>query len=369
MINNITWKIVASIPDISPAQKKIGLAGIYAGITNNVLVIAGGSNFPDGKPWDGFKKKYWNKIYILEKGNNEFSCQLVNDTLSNSLAYGASVSSKNGFIIIGGENEKGTSSEVSLLKWDRLHKKIIIQQLRPLPFPLTNCSATIIGDRIFLVGGERDGITQSSFLSLQLDENMLNNWEILPPLPMALSHTAIIAQSDGTEKCIYVIGGRANTTKGISDLHGNVFCYKTSSKTWINKRGLYNKEGDEHLSAATVFAYGDKEIIIAGGDDGKIFSQIEQLNSLTNFAQNDKEKDKFKKQKLDLINHHTGFSRKVYSYNTITNTWRILNDLPYAPVTTIAVKWGDEIIIPCGEVKPGSRTANILAGKIVLDTK
>jgi len=366
MINNITWKIAASIPDISESQKQIGLAGLFVGFSNNVLLLAGGSNFPEGKPWEGYKKKYWNRIYAIRKNKNDYSCILLPDTLYNSLAYGACVSSKNGLVIIGGENEMGISNAVSILRWDSFYNKINFQSLSSLPYPLTNCSATIIDETIYLVGGENDGKSTSSFLSLKLEGNKINDWERLPPLPLALSHATIVTQSNGKEACIYVIGGRSSNNSGISDLHGNLFCYKPSTKSWESKIGLYNNDGNINLSAATGISWNSNQIILAGGDDGKTFSLIERLTSSINQAQNDQEKEQLFKQKMELINHHEGFSKKVYVYNTITDKWSLINDLPYAPVTTIAVKWGDEIIIPGGEIKPGIRTANILVGKITL---
>ena len=42
-----------------------------------------------------------------------------------------------------------------------------------------------------------------------------------------------------------------------------------------------------------------------------------------------------------------------------------IDELPfYAQVTTIAVKWGNEILIPGGEIMPGTRTADITRGVI-----
>ena len=52
----INWE---SLPDIPSANKETvqkGLAGPLAGISSNVLVVAGGANFPDLLPWEGGRK-------------------------------------------------------------------------------------------------------------------------------------------------------------------------------------------------------------------------------------------------------------------------------------------------------------------------
>ncbi|MEI9806629.1 MAG: hypothetical protein WDO16_01410 [Bacteroidota bacterium] len=50
---------------------------------------------------------------------------------------------------------------------------------------------------------------------------------------------------------------------------------------------------------------------------------------------------------------HPGFSKDVYLYNTITDVWTNSGKIPFeTPVTTTAVKWGKDIFIPSGEVRP-----------------
>jgi len=52
-------------------------------------------------------------------------------------------------------------------------------------------------------------------------------------------------------------------------------------------------------------------------------------------------------------------------YNITSNQWTRINNIGFqTPVTTQAVMWDKQIIIPCGEVKAGVRTANILVGKL-----
>ena len=47
------WAKLPAIPD------KEGFAGAFAGVSHGSLIVAGGANFPDKKPWDGGKKIWW----------------------------------------------------------------------------------------------------------------------------------------------------------------------------------------------------------------------------------------------------------------------------------------------------------------------
>ena len=63
----------SSLPDLPAHQAytvQPGLAGPYTGIDNDVLIVAGGANFPDKTPWEGGSKIYYNDIFIL-KGKEE----------------------------------------------------------------------------------------------------------------------------------------------------------------------------------------------------------------------------------------------------------------------------------------------------------
>ena len=82
------------------------------------------------------------------------------------------------------------------------------------------------------------------------------------------------------------------------------------------------------------------------------------------------EKDEIKKQELveqknKLQMAHPGFKPDVLLYNTVTDEWQKLADIPFAvPATTAAVVWDNCVFIPSGEIKAGVRTPQILLGKI-----
>ena len=160
-ISMMNWQIIDSLP-----APNIGVAGAFAGVHNGAMMVAGGANFPNGMPWEGGKKQYSNEIFVFMKNRKgKLNGQKQTFNLPNKCAYGASVSTKKGIVCIGGENEKGASNKAFLMQWDTKKQQVSIQYLTNLPLSLTNASATIIGNTIYVVGGESDNKTTNSFLS------------------------------------------------------------------------------------------------------------------------------------------------------------------------------------------------------------
>ncbi|MES2429030.1 MAG: galactose oxidase [Bacteroidota bacterium] len=363
----IEWSNGASLPAAKATEKQLGLAGVFAGVNNNVLLIAGGSNFPGLKPWEGGKKVHYNTIYILTKNSrNEFTWLSSKTQLKNKIAYGASTTITNGIICAGGETENANSSRNTfLMQWDAASKEVVFHDLPLLPIPLANASMTAIGKKVYLVGGESDGKPSAKVFILDLWAHHLQ-WQSLPDLPIALSHSVAVAQTNGKHPCVYVIGGRSSTPSGISQLHNTVFCFDPEQQKWTGLAPISDGSHITNLSAGTGVPFGDHEILLAGGDNGTIFHQIETYNADIAKATTDEEKQKLQAEKLDLITHHQGFSRDMLLYNTLTNSWKKVGELPFLThVTTTAVIWDKDIYIPGGEIKPGIRTPDVVRGRYI----
>ena len=54
-ITNVEWKKAAQLQN-ADGSISLGFAGPINGVTHNVLIVAGGANFPDKMPWEGGKK-------------------------------------------------------------------------------------------------------------------------------------------------------------------------------------------------------------------------------------------------------------------------------------------------------------------------
>lgn len=354
---HINWSVAAILPQQDSLEKQPGLAGAFAGIHNNVLLIAGGANFPDAMPWEGGKKIYWNDIYILiRKTTGKFAWYTKEKfKLKQRIAYGASVSTDDGIVCIGGENETGISGDVFLLRWNNESKKVVINSLPALPVPIANAAACANGKIIYLAGGETANAVSDRLYFLNL-ENISAGWKELPPIPKPVSHAVMVVQSNGVNKNIYLIGGRRKNENGISELYNSVFEFDILENKWMEKRSLPSA-----LSAGTGIATGSNTILLFGGDNGEIFHKTEELITSINTEKDEIKKQILIQQKNKLQQSHPGFSKDVLIYDAIKNEWKKIGKIPFnTPATTGAVKWGNDVLIPSGEIKAGIRTPQIL---------
>lgn len=364
-VPDINWKLAAELPPSAGQSKSLGFAGAINGVSNDVLIIAGGANFPNGSPWEGGKKYYSNEIFVLERKGNKFVWnEKIKDTLPEPIAYCGNTSTAKGTVYIGGENTNGISNKCFLLNWNSVKNCIDIRPLPNLPVALTNVAATNIGNVIYAAGGDEAKNSSNSFLSLNLNEEN-PKWKTLPALPIALANATAIAQNGNGGKEIFIIGGRTKTPSGISELHNTVFAFDIQKDKWEQRADIAERKNTTNLSAACGVALDNNDILIAGFDNGQVFHQIESYISQISLAKTDEEKEKLTKEKNSSSIHHKGFDKRILLYNTISNTWTKIGELPFpAHVTTTAVKWGNDIVISNGEIKPGVRTSNVMIGEV-----
>ncbi len=366
---SINWSVPTTMPPAEGMTKQLGLAGAFAGVYNGVMIIAGGANFPNGMPWKGGKKLHRDDIYILQK-NKDGKLQWVSSAtkhLAEPVAYGASISLPNGILCAGGETEKnGISKHVFMMQWDAVKKEINFTTLPSLPIPLANASITRIEQTIYIAGGETAGKISDAFFMMDLSA-LYPQWQALPSLPTALSHSVAVTHrgKKSSDSCVYILGGRCSTTSGISNLYSSVFCFDPATKTWTTLHPIGDGSSVTPLSAATGVITKDG-ILLIGGDKGEIFHKIETYNAAIAKATTASEKEQFQKDKEKILTHHPGFNKAILFYNIQNDSWHKISELPfYAPVTTTLVMWDGVIWIPGGEIMPGVRTPNILSGKII----
>jgi N-acetylneuraminic acid mutarotase len=330
------WSQLPPIPD------SIGFAGSFAGVANDALIVAGGSNFPNGgTPWNGGIKTWYKKIFVLEKPDATWK---EAGELPFPLGYGVSISTKKGLIIIGGSNEKEHVANVFLLQY--VNGKVKINNLPSLPFPLANSSGALVGDKIYVAGGlttPSSSVTQYAFLSFDLNEKNAS-WKQLPPWP---GPSRMMAVAGAYKDCFYLFSG--------GQLADGKREYLTDAYSFSEKEGwkkLTDLPFPVVAAPSPAFSVHKNELILLGGDTGKDAAQAATL----------KEK-------------HPGFSDKILKYHLHKDEWSVVGDIftekkkdsvehpnhsIWAPVTTMLVVWKDKIVLPGGEVRPGARTPNVL---------
>jgi len=356
-VNSIKWDIAGVLPLTN--GKPLGFAGPVAGVSNDVLIVGGGSNFPDSMPWLGGKKRYYDNLYVFKKNENDSLIFFKSFKLPFSLAYSANVSTSYGIIVVGGENENGISKKALLIKWNKQTQDINIMHLADLPFAITNASAVVHRNKIYLAGGEMMNDVSDHLLSLDLNVNA--EWKNLPSLPKPVSHAVMAVQSNGKNDCIYIIGGRKKNTNSPSDLYSSTLQFNLKTKKWTAKKSL-----PYTLSAGTGVAVGTNSILLFGGDNGATFHKTEQIIFAINSEKNEVKKAQLTTEKIKLQSIHPGFCKQALLYDAKKDEWKPVGCILYdSPVTTTAVKWENEIFIPGGEIRAGVRTSQILSAKII----
>ena len=363
-VNHVEWTTAAQVKN-TDGSLSIGFAGPINGISNDVLIVSGGANFPDKMPWEGGKKSYSKTIYVLEKCKDVYTWNaVVKSELVEPIAYCGSTSTDLGVVYVGGENENGLSNKSYLLKWNASKKEVVTKSLTDFPIAVANISLTHIGNVVYAVGG--DEATKSSDFFASLDLNEVNaKWKTLPNLPLALANAVVVAQKGKNGTNIYMVGGRTKTASGISDLHNTTFVFDVKKQIWSAAANISDGKNSTNFSAGAGVAVGSHSVVIVGGDDGVIFHQIETYLSQIATAKSDEEKTELIAKKNKLVTNHPGFYNGILLYNTIKNEWSKIGELPFLPhVTTPAVLWDKKIILSNGEIKPGIRTPDVMVGTI-----
>lgn len=363
-VNHIEWKKAAQLQN-ADGSISLGFAGAINGITNDVLIVSGGANFQDKMPWEGGKKHYSKEIHVLQKCNNIYSWNKeVKSTLPEPIAYCGSTSTDLGVVYVGGENENGLSNKAFILKWNASKNEVEIKSLPNFPIAITNIGLTHIGNVVYAIGGDEATKSSNDFLSLDLNSKN-PEWITLPKLPIALANSVPVVQKDKNGVNIYVIGGRTKTPTGISDLHNTTFVFNIKKQIWESRANISDGKNTTHFSAGAGVAVGNHSIVIVGGDTGETFHKIETYLSQIAKTDSPEEKAKLSVEKNKLNTNHDGFYKGILVYNTRTDSWSTIGELPFlAHVTTTATVWNDDIVLSNGEVKPGIRTPDVMLGTI-----
>jgi Na+/proline symporter len=170
-----------------------------------------------------------------------------------------------------------------------------------------------------------------------------------------------VVQNNGEEDCFYLIKGRFRTKNPKSTLLTDTWVYHPTTQEWK----VIEPSEDAiafPLAAGTAMAVGANHILLLGGDDGQLFNQLEQLGADIQAATDTSLQQTLIAKRDDLLKNHPGFTKDIWAFHTITQTWTPMPPLPaQSQVTTTAVRWEDQILIPSGEIAPCIRTPKIMA--------
>jgi N-acetylneuraminate epimerase len=315
------WEKLAPLPD------KEGFASPFAGVMDGKLVVAGGANFPDKKPWEGGIKVWHDSIFMLDHPGADWKNA---GKLPKPLAYGVSVTLKDGMLCIGGSDPKKHYADCFLVGLDNNQLKFKVYP--SLPKPCANMCGMKIGDMVYLAGGTEapDSLKAlHNFWCLNLND-VKAGWKVLEPWP-GLGRMLPVCAGDGEN--FYLFSGAAlslNATGKIERTYlSDAFVFKP--KVGWKKLPTMPRPC---IAASSPAIFSKGVIQLLSGDDGK----------LVNFEP---------KQK------HPGFPKASMVFDPQTNSWG--KDLPFhlSRATVPLVSWKGSIILISGEVRPGIRTPEI----------
>ena len=358
---HIQLDLFDKLPPLAGKNIQPGLAGAFIGTHGDALIIAGGANFPNGPFWEGGNKVWWKEAYIYHNGKWQMG------DLSHPVAYGVSISLPEGVVCIGGNDADTLYDEVFLLQWNAESNKLHIAPWPKLPTPLANMAGAKVGNAIYVAGGDSPAGPGNHFLSLDLTSpaTIQQGWQSLSSWPgPPLTHAVAVAQNDGEYDAFYLMGGRELTREGSHNLWSGVYSYHPRSAEWKKRRDIQDTAGKVMTrSAGTAIASGSNHILLLGGADGEMLNQFvswgNQLAAEENSG-NSVAADSILSIRDSLLTHHPGFRREILAYHTLTDTWTHLGDIPQgSQVTTTAIRWQGDILIPTGEISPGIRTPDI----------
>ena len=352
----IIWEKGPPIPD------EHGFAGPFAGVSSGTLVVAGGANFPESYPWEGGKKVWHDRIFLLPQGAEEWT--VSSRKLPKALAYGVSVSlpeQNNSIVMLGGsDGQNKPVAEVTMLtlKLVDARPEVLLQPLPSLPVALAESSGLAIGNTIYLFSGKSTGGTVRKAFRLDFGRSPLK-WEELPWPEGARGRMHSVAGShDGK---IFLFGGRDYQSDSELEhpedrLEAEKLDFLRDCYRFDPDAGKWTRIADlpQGSSAAPYRAIpsGSSHLLILGGVTAPYVE--EQLAA---------------RPEINGQGHeHPGFPRTVLAYHVITDTWVEAGALPpemEVPVTVPVVFMPNgEFVVASGEKQPGVRTTQVFSGTI-----
>ncbi len=376
----LNWQELPPLPAAAGQAEQIGVAGPFAGVHNDALIVAGGANFPEGLPWnkreDGTSppKVYHDDIFVLVKDGDSHKWIVAETKLPGPIGYGVSISTPNGVLCIGGEWKTAPDAEgkqtmyrsdkVYRLLWDADAKGVAVDESLPLlPDPATAQAGALIGDTVYVTCGDLGAGATTVLWALNLNDPTA--WELLPDCPGPARVLPIAAaQHDGSGTELFLFSGRRPYDGGTEYLT-DTWSYDPGARAWERRADIVVGGQPRCVMAGTGVANGANHVLVFGGANGRLFQKLAHdfpaAIAAATEAGDAAQAAAVEAEKLGILNDHPGFSRDVLAYHAITDTWAKVGTIDGdSPVTTAAVRWGKSIVIPSGEKSPGIRTTQAL---------
>lgn len=331
---------VAGFPAAEPGYS-LGVSACYAGQIGDYLVVAGGCNFPEaGKP-----KKYYAGVYAARMDRATLQWRLVG-FLPEAAAYGATVASGDSLLFLGGNNTDHALAAVYSVRLNSVGTDVSINRLADLPATADNMAVALVGNDIFVVGGNQNGKPSADVLRYKLGASTVSSANLrIPGAPRVQPVAA--AYNDK----LYVWGGFYADGEQ-SKVHTDGYVYDVNAKEWGALSAPCSADGEEMtLSGGIAWADGD-HLYATGGVNRTIF-----LDAISGRYECVK-KDDYLKQPIDWYK----FSGNLYVFDAVAGQWLTTTfaNQALARAGAQAVPTPLGVYYIGGELKPALRTPQIV---------
>ena len=317
----LNWERLPSIPDYE------GFAGMFAGVSGDSLLIAGGANFPGKRQFEGGVKTWYDAVYALPAPNGEWKAI---GKLPRLNGYGVSVNALGGVIIAGGGDARIHFTDVFLLTWNG--RDLATRPLPSLPRPCAFTSGALVGPVLYVACGiETPDATEALNNFWALDLTALDaGWRVLPPCPGPTRMLPVAAAVGDTFYLFSGVGLHAGSDgKRVRTFLKDAYSY-TAKAGW---RRLADLPAVAAAAPSPAPVTADGQPLVLSGDNGTLIH-------------------------LDGP-HHPGFQQTAFAYRPAENRWIKVGTTPFSRATVPTTYWRNQWIIPCGERIPGYRTPDV----------
>ncbi|MGB0953513.1 MAG: sodium:solute symporter family transporter [Planctomycetota bacterium] len=347
------------LPDL---PDPLGLGGPIVGVTEGVLIVAGGANFP--RPLaEGGAKSWHDEVYLLAPGATAWR---AGGTLPEPRAYAACASTPLGVAVLGGSDQDRILRDAYLLTvtgMDDLEGAVGVLQYRPLPELPQPCafgSAAYLDGSLYLLSGQTEAASLSysnALWSLDL-QGPLASWVGLPPIPGEARCKRVMAvqeNRDGTPNLYAFSGSRAYhdaAGKILYQAFADGYRFDPGAQAWYPLADLPFLDDPRDLPGKDAFAK-DPWPIAAGASLAAGKDRILTFGGTTDRYILDAAGE------LLPLDQRPDFLGRVLAYDIAADAWSEQPSMDLGVVTTTAVSWQGRAVIPSGETRPGIRTNKV----------
>jgi N-acetylneuraminic acid mutarotase len=317
----LDWTTLAPLPD------REGFAAPFAGVSGGALLVAGGANFPDRKPWEGGDKVWSDTVFLLDQPSGTWRKA---GKLPRPLGYGVSVTTEDGVLCLGGSDAKRHYADAFLLQWS--HGQLHRRRMPSLPTPSANMCGALVGTGVYLAGGTDSPVATKAlrtFWTLDLAAKR-PRWEALEPCPGPARMLAVAGVHGGAFLLFGGVGLHSGADgRPVRTYLRDAWRY-TPSAGWQRLADLPRAAA----AAPSPAPWRGSRLLIVSGDDG-VHAKVEPKSL------------------------HPGFPRDVLAYEPRADHWGNLGDSPLSRATVPVVEWQGRAVMANGEVRPGVRSPEV----------